>query len=88
MADLDNVGRWAGDGQGSSRIPDTYPVLEFIELLCVAVEPRPAGTRILRGELVLDRFEFGIVKKRLSRDGSRSSREIPKQAMMRKIKII
>lgn len=48
MADLDNVGRWrGGDGQGSSRIPDTYFVIEFIELLCVAVESLHSGTRIL-----------------------------------------
>ena len=52
MADLDNVDRWAGDGQGSSRVPGTYPVFELTELLCDAGDPCPPSMEILRGELV------------------------------------
>lgn len=85
MADLDNVGRWAGEGR--SRVPDRYPVLEFTELLCVAGALHPSGMKILRGELVLDQSGFRIATKCFSQDGSKSPRKIPKQAMEQKIKI-
>lgn len=83
MADL---GRWAGSGQGRSTIPDTYPVLQLTELSHDPRGPLPWAEEVLRDEFV-DWSGLGIGTKRFSQD-SQDDREIPKQAMARKIKII
>lgn len=85
MVDLDTVCR--GAGEVTSRDRDTNSVLEFTEFLCDASELHSSGMEKLRGGLVWDCPGLGISMKRF-RHGSKSQRDMPKQAMVQKIKIM